>query len=118
MSAYAVAHLRDRVFISRVELAAGFWQRAIGLMGRRDLSSDQALFLKPCRSIHTCFMRFALDVVFLDAENRVVRVVRSLRPWRAADGGRSAVSVLEFRTGWLPADAIHVGETLTITCRH
>jgi uncharacterized protein len=116
MPAYAVARHRDRVLIPRVELATGFWQRAIGLMGRRDLSPDQALFLKPCRSIHTCFMRFTLDAIFLDAENRVVRVVRGLRPWRAADGGRRAVGVLEFPAGRIPEDAIEVGATLTITC--
>jgi uncharacterized protein len=80
--------------------------RMRGLLGRRNLSSDEGVLLRPAGSIHTFFMRFPIDAVFLDREQRVVRVVPNLRPWRTA-GVRKARAVLELAAG----EAARVGMT-------
>ena len=69
--------------------------RARGLLGR---CPPRPLLLVPARAIHTWGMRFAIDVVFLDADLRVLRVVRGLRPWRCA-AARGARAVLELPAG-------------------
>jgi uncharacterized membrane protein (UPF0127 family) len=109
-----IALARDNVvLVPRVRVGASFLDRFLGLMGRRPPGPGYGLLLSPCSSLHTCFMRFTLDAVFLDAESRVVRVVRGIRPWRMAWGGRKAASVVEVEAGWLPPDAIKPGDRLT-----
>ena len=79
--------------------------RLLGLALLRDLPPDRALLIPGCRSVHTFGMRFALDVVFLDAAGRPLRVVRGLRPCRVASC-RRAVAVFERRAardGMIPA---------------
>lgn len=93
-----------------VAAAAGPLRRAAGLLGRRGLPAGRWLALFPCGAVHTWFMRFDLDVVFLDRGGRVLRRVPRLRPWRAAAGGRGAFCALEAAAGWLPADALRPGE--------
>jgi hypothetical protein len=78
-----------------VTLAATPLSRLRGLLGAREVAP---LLLAPASSVHTCFMRRAIDVVFLDAELRVVKVVRALRPWRIA-AARGAGAVLELPAG-------------------
>ena len=95
-----------------VERADSFWRRGIGLLGCAGLPAGAALWIDPCSSIHMFGMRFALDVIFLDADLRVVKVVRDVRPWRMASGGAGAHSVVELATGWLPEDAVAVGDQL------
>ncbi|HEX2088113.1 MAG TPA: DUF192 domain-containing protein [Solirubrobacteraceae bacterium] len=90
-----------------MRLAATPLARARGMLGRE----PQPLLLAPARSVHTCGMRFPIDVVFLDAELRVVRVVRGLRPWRLA-GARRARAVLELPAGG--AGAIAEGDRLAL----
>ncbi|HEX5147148.1 MAG TPA: DUF192 domain-containing protein [Conexibacter sp.] len=84
---------------SDVRLAAGPLARLLGLAGLRALPSGAGLLLPGTRSIHTCGMRFALDLLWLDRRGRVVRVDRGVRPWRVR-GCRGARAVLE-----LPARA-------------
>ncbi len=78
-----------------VTLATTPLARLRGLIGRRE---PRPLLLAPARSVHTCFMRFPIDVVFLDADLRVLRVARELPPWRLASA-RGARAVLELPAG-------------------
>lgn len=80
----------------RVRHAATFWQRLGGLLALPRLTSGEALHLAPCGSVHTCFMRYAIDVVYLDAQGRVLKIVPGLRPWRfsACLGARSCLELL------------------------
>jgi uncharacterized protein len=72
--------------------------RLVGLIGRRDLPDGVALRIPRCRSVHTFGMRFALDLVWLDGSEAVVRVDRDVPPWRVRSC-RAARSVLETRAG-------------------
>jgi uncharacterized membrane protein (UPF0127 family) len=81
-----------------VLVAADPLARLLGLAGLRALPPGTALLLPRTRSVHTCAMRFALDLVWLDADGRVVRVDRGVRPWRVR-GCRAARAVVEMPSG-------------------
>lgn len=85
--------------------------RMRGLLGRRDLPRGQGILLRPASSVHTWFMRFPIDVVFLDRELRVTKVVSDLPPWRVASA-RGARSVLEVAAGECERRGIAVGDRL------
>jgi uncharacterized membrane protein (UPF0127 family) len=68
--------------------------RFFGLLGRRPLATDEALWLSPCNSVHTLGMRYAIDVVYLDAADRVLEVRSALAPSRLS-AARRARSVIE-----------------------
>jgi uncharacterized membrane protein (UPF0127 family) len=86
-------------------------QRLRGLLGREALPVGEGLLLYPAPSIHTAFMRFPIDVVFLDRESVVVRVIDRLPPWRAAKAQR-ARSVLELPAGECARCGVQVGDWL------
>ena len=84
-----------------------------GLLGRSDLPAGEGVLLRPASSIHTHFMRFAIDAVFLDRDLRVVEVRSALPPWRMARK-RGAKAVLELRAGEACRRGIKVGDVLAI----
>jgi uncharacterized protein len=87
-------------------------RRMKGLLGRRALSREEGLLLQPAGSVHTWFMRFPIDVVFLDRELRVLRVVEALRPWRVA-AARGAKAVLELPAGAAARARLREGDVLS-----
>ena len=88
-------------------------RRMKGLLGRRGLGEDEGLLLQPASSIHTLFMRFPIDVVFLDRELRVLRVAEGVRPWRFA-AARGARAVLELPAGAAARSALSAGQQLVL----
>ena len=82
----------------RVGVADGWLSRAVGLLATRRLEDTCGLWIKPCNSIHTFWMRYPIDVLFLDRAGTVLRVVPQVRPWRIA-GCRRAHTTLELRAG-------------------
>ena len=83
-----------------------------GLLGRRALASGEGLLLRPAGSIHTLFMRFPIDAVFLDGEQRVIKVVAGVRPWRTA-AARGARSVVELPAGEAERRGVRMGDKLS-----
>ena len=96
--------------VAHVAIASQWGSRARGLLGTRRLPPGHGLYLVPCRAIHTCFMRYALDLIFLDAEQQVVSLVLDVRPWRMVRGGHRARAVLEMQSGWFPRDILAPGD--------
>lgn len=96
-----------------VEVADGWWRRAVGLLGRRELPEGHGLLLRPCRSIHTWFMRFPIDVVYLDESGQVLKVAPDVRAWRFSAGPRHTRMALELRSGESERLGIEAGLTLT-----
>ncbi len=91
-----------------VEVASTRAARRKGLLGRASLADGAALVLEPCFAVHTAFMRFAIDVVFLDRRGVVTRVA-ALAPWRMAVAF-DAASVVELASG--AAGDIRAGDRL------
>ena len=64
-----------------VMVADSFFARLAGLMFRQKLPPATGLLLAPCSSVHMCFMRFAIDVVYIDKKFKIIKVVKNLKPW-------------------------------------
>jgi uncharacterized protein len=86
-------------------------QRMRGLLGRRELPPGEGILLRHAGSIHTFFMRFPIDAVFLDGEHVVVRIASDVPPWRAL-GQRGARAVLELAAGEAERRGVEIGERL------
>jgi uncharacterized membrane protein (UPF0127 family) len=102
-----------RTVCERCARAESPLQRMRGLLGRRSLETGECILLRPAGSIHTAFMRFAIDAVFVDGEGRVVRVADSIPPWRAA-GAKGAKAVVELPAGAAASAGIRAGERLLL----
>jgi uncharacterized protein len=94
-----------------VELAFTRATRRRGLLGRDGLDPAAALMLTPCLAVHTAFMRFPIDILFLDRDGFAVKLVSDLAPWRLA-GSVSAHSVVELAAGSLRRHDVAVGDRL------
>ncbi|MCG2725304.1 MAG: DUF192 domain-containing protein [Elusimicrobia bacterium] len=88
-----------KIVAGNVKKAENLRDRLLGLIPRASMDKSEGLFLKPCSSIHTCFMKFAIDAVFLDENMKVIAIVNSMKPWRFSKWHISASSVLELKAG-------------------
>jgi uncharacterized membrane protein (UPF0127 family) len=101
-----------RVICDHCVLADSLWRRMRGLLGRSDLPRGEGIVLRPGWSVHTFFMRFPIDVVFLDADQVVVKIVPDLRSWRTATS-RGARDVVELAAGECGRRGLEVGDRVT-----
>jgi len=90
---------RGTVLATRASLASSYWARLWGLMFRRGVAEGGGILLTKSTSIHSCFMFFRFDAVFLDNDGRVTKVVRAMRPWWLAFGGKGGKHTLELPAG-------------------
>ncbi len=104
---------RGNVLCEQVEIADSALPRMRGLLGRRSLPSGEGVLLQPAPSIHTAFMRFEFDVVFLDASLHVIRTVEHVRPWRVVIA-RHAASVLELAAGEVSRRKVQLGDQIVV----
>ena len=105
----------DIVLAKKVKRASGFADRALGLMFSKKMDGFDGLLLVPCRSVHTYFMRFSIDVVFLSRDMEIVEIVREMGPWRITRMYFRAYQALELKGGAVPED-IKVGDQLEVLC--
>ncbi|MCG3175056.1 MAG: hypothetical protein GMKNLPBB_03392 [Myxococcota bacterium] len=106
---------RNLTLAREVEEARTFFSRMRGLLGRNGLPPDHALLIRQCPSIHTWFMRFAIDVIHLDGDLRVVAVARNLPPWRFGGFFTGSVQVAEMAAGSASPDRVRTGDQLALT---
>lgn len=99
------------VLCARCRIAKNPWTRMRGLLGRKRLDYGEGILLRPASSVHTFFMLFPIDVVFLDRDLSVLRVVPELPPWRAV-WRSGAAAVLELAAGECSARGVGVGDRL------
>ena len=97
--------------IMELEMAETFLKRFLGLMGRKCLKDNSALLLKPCSSIHTCFMKFPIDVIYLN-KNYQVLYKETVKPWKTGKIVKGAKMVLEMAAG--QGGCLHTGDRLRI----
>lgn len=103
------------VLASELRVADTPWSRARGLWGAKGLRQGEGLLIRPCIGVHTFFMSFPIDVVFLDRNNRVLATVERLMPQRATRLVLKSASVMELPAGTVagsgtrPGDAIEIG---------
>jgi uncharacterized membrane protein (UPF0127 family) len=105
---------KNTILASRCKLAGNFFKRFMGLMGRKHLDTGEALLITPCNSIHMFFMKFSLDVIFLDENNTIVYLLEGIRPWSVSPLIKEACSVLELPAGTIKATGSETGDRLVI----
>ncbi|MGQ9824612.1 MAG: DUF192 domain-containing protein [Desulfotomaculales bacterium] len=108
---------KKAVLARRVRTAASFWTRLAGLIGKPSLPAGEALLLKKCGAVHTCFLRFKIDVAFLDRRGKVLEMVTDLRPYRFPRPVRGACQVVELPAGTLQRTGTLPGDVLTLLVR-
>lgn len=102
----------NECLVATVWLAANPWTRLRGLLGRAPLAAHAAegLLIEPCASVHTFWMGYPLDLVFLDRANRVVDFVENLRPWSIRAARSKARKTLELKAGGIAVIQPKIGE--------
>ena len=109
---YTVANATRNTTLGRdIILANASGQRRTGLLNQESLANGSGLWIMPCEGVHTFFMRFAIDVIFLDRQNRVRKIRSALRPWRLS-ACVVAKSVLELPAGTAEQTQTIVGDQL------
>ena len=103
---------RGTTLAGRARLASSFVDRFLGLMMRKRIEEGGGLLLTRSTSIHSFWMRFRFDAVFVDRDNRVTKVVPSMRQWWIAFGGRGARDVIELPSGVASATGTVAGDQL------
>ncbi len=109
-----VNHTRGAVLAERAERTVSLRQRLRGLLGREGLAQGEGLYISPCTSIHSFFMRFVFDAVFVDRELKVLHVIERMRPWRLSRWVRRAAGVIELPAGRLADTGTQKGDRLFI----
>jgi uncharacterized membrane protein (UPF0127 family) len=104
------AVVADKVAVADTRAA-----RAVGLLNRAGLEPGEALWIVPSRGVHTCWMRFAIDVAALDEGGLVVDAVAALKPWRIRLPRRGTAGVLELPAGVLEATGTRIGHRIALT---
>ena len=110
-----VNQTRGRTLAEQCELARTFWARGLGLMGRASLAPSQGLIIYPEWSIHTFFMRFPIDVLFLGSDDRVLGIRVAMPPYRPFAGFWGARYVIELPPEILVKTETQVGDQLELT---
>jgi len=99
---------------SRIQVADSPLARLIGLMGRNSLEPGTGLLLRPCSSVHTCWMCTSIDVLYLNSHLRVIAIEIALKPWRVGSVWLCTRMVLELPAGTIARLCIALGDQLAI----
>ena len=113
MEAFQLRTSDGRTVCERCARAESPLQRMRGLLGRRSLEPGEGILLRPAGSIHTAFMRFAIDAVWVDRELNVLKVSHDIAPWRTA-GCKGAKGVVELAAGEANRVGVSAGDKLKL----
>lgn len=105
---------KEVVIAQKAQLATSIGQRMKGLLGRSSLSADQALVLEPCTSIHTFFMRFPIDVLFLDKNMCIIKAIQNMPPSRLSPIIWASQMAIELPAGKISQTNTRPGDTIEI----
>jgi uncharacterized membrane protein (UPF0127 family) len=103
---------RQTLVAREVESADSYFKRLKGLMFRAELPPQHGLWIVPCFDIHSCFMRFRFDAIFVDKTLKVLHTIESMKPWRVSKLVRGGHAVLELPAGTIADTQTQVGDQL------
>jgi uncharacterized protein len=107
--------LKENVVIAEnIQKADSFIKKMVGLLNRNDLSFDEGLVLEKCNSIHSVGMKFDFDAIYLDNDNKVVRLIENIKPNRIMPIIFKAQKVLETDAGFIQKNNIQIGDQLIL----
>jgi hypothetical protein len=90
---------KNTLLAKDAKVASSFSERTTGLLNRTTFKIGEALVIKPCKSVHTFFMMFAIDVLFVNKDNKVIRAIENLKPFRMTSIVWGAAYVVELPVG-------------------
>jgi len=103
-----------KVIVENLMIADRFLSRLKGLMLSKALPSNAGLLLKPCQSVHTFFMNYTIDVIFLDENNRIIGIENNMRPYHISKFYRKSQKVLEMNAGIIDLNNLKIGDNLEL----
>lgn len=110
-----VMNLTRRTLLARkARIASAPLERLVGLIGRENLPAGEGLILRPCKAIHTFFMRFPIDAIFLDSRFRILQLKENMQPFRISPFLSGAYCVLEVPAGTVRETATEKGDMLSV----
>lgn len=101
-----------KIIAEEVEIADNFFTRFKGLLGREGLNNGMALHIIPCTSIHSCFMKFKFDAIFINKKNQIIHLAENMPAWRFSKTCFSARSIIELPAGVIKETDTFVGDFL------
>jgi len=105
---------RKRILVSRGKVANNVWTRFKGLMGSPPLEKGEALLISPSNSVHTHFMRYPLDILYINSNYQVIAMNEKMKPWRMGKIYRQSRYVLELPAGVIEETQTKIGDQLEI----
>ena len=108
---------RGAVIADKVEVAESFWSRGKGLIGRKSLAEGYGLVIRPCGSIHMFFMSIPLDVLHVDKDGRIVKILHEIKPWRVGPIVFKSKWVVELPAGTARRSGTEEGDVLSVDSR-
>lgn len=105
---------KDIVLIKDGHLANTHWARLKGLIGVKEMSFGDGILITPCNSIHCMFMSIPIDVLYADADDRVVDIDPTVKPWSICRPRRSATYVIELPCGMIAQSDTAIGDQLEV----
>lgn len=101
-----------KILATDIKVANNSYTRTIGLLLKSEFNTGEGLRLVPCNCIHSCFMKFKFDAVFIDKNNQIVHLIKNMSPWRFSRIVFSAHSVVELPEGVLDQTGTELGHVL------
>ncbi|MFC0561243.1 DUF192 domain-containing protein [Halalkalibacter alkalisediminis] len=106
-------YVNEAVISEKVSVAATMFSRAKGLLGKKELPQNESILLTPCNQVHTYFMLFTIDCVFLDSNDKVIHLIERLKPWSVSSRIPKATDVLELPEGSISKFSIYKNQYLS-----
>lgn len=106
---------QNNLIADEVKVADNFITRTFGLIPKKNILENEGLIINPCCSIHTFFMKFPIDVVFVDKNNLVVALYGNVRPWRILPIHLNSFYVIELASGTILDKNIQKGDIMAVS---
>ena len=105
---------QNNLIAEDVKIAENFFTRSVGLLSRKSLSQDEGLVIRPCCSIHTLFMKFPIDVLFINRKNEIIALYENVKPYRILPIHPTSYYVVELCAGQIAVKNICLSDIISI----
>lgn len=103
------------ILADNVLIAGTIWTRLRGLLGKKEFKPGSTLIIKPCNSVHTFFMQFPIDVLFVDHQDKIIKIIPQMPPWRITSIYFNAAYAIEFPANTIQRTSVKVGDQINFT---
>lgn len=106
---------KNSIILEDAKVAENFFARSVGLLSKKSLNEGEGLIIKPCCSVHTFFMRFNIDVLFVGVNGKVIATYENVAPWRVLPIHPTSHYVIELSANSISNKNIEKGDAVTLT---